>query len=128
MTKLIDCSCGSGMNYSDCCEPFHLGNSYPKSALELMRSRYTAYVLTNVNYIIETTSPKYRKYYDAKSIESWAKSSKWLGLEIVSYSENRVKFIATFLDEKKRLTHHKEDSTFEQIANRWYFVDGDSFD
>ena len=42
------------------------------TAEELMRSRYSAYVTRNVAYILETTSPKFRKYYSPKSILEWA--------------------------------------------------------
>lgn len=127
MSKQTDCFCGSGSSFEQCCEPFHQGKKLPQTALELMRSRYAAYVVCDVNYILETTIHRFRKYYSAKSIHEWATSSTWLGLEIVSFSENRVKFIATFLDEKKHLVQHKEDSTFEKLGDRWYFVDGTSF-
>ena len=90
-----------------------------------MRSRYSAYVTRNVPYILETTSPKYRKYYDPKAILEWASESTWIGLEILSSSEKRVKFVATYLDVTGQLMRHEEDSRFEKIGERWYFIDGE---
>jgi SEC-C motif-containing protein len=101
-----------------------LGRSLPATAEELMRSRYSAYVTRNVSYILETTSPKFRKYYNPKSILEWAANSTWINLEILSSSENRVKFVASYLDEKGSLMRHTENSRFEKIAGRWYFMDG----
>lgn len=121
---LNTCPCGSQKPFETCCEPFLLGTNFPSTAEELMRSRYSAYVTKNVSYILETTSPKYRKYYNPKSILEWASNSTWISLEILSSSEKRVKFVATYLDEKGELTRHTEDSQFEKIANRWYFMDG----
>lgn len=118
------CYCGSQRPFGECCEPFLLGAALPVSAEELMRSRYSAYVTRNVPYILETTSPKYRKYYHPKAIQEWASNSTWISLEILSSSEKRVQFVATYLDETGQLMHHKEDSRFEKIGERWYFMDG----
>lgn len=118
------CYCGSRKSFATCCELFLEGKSIPSTAEELMRSRYAAYVTKNVSYILETTSPKFRKYYHPKSILEWATNSTWIGLEILSSSEKRVKFVATCLNEKGQLTRHTEDSRFEKIADRWYFMDG----
>lgn len=119
------CHCGSQKPFGNCCEPFLLGRAFPATAEELMRSRYSAYVTRNVAYILETTSPKFRKYYNPKSILEWASNSTWISLEILSSSEKRVKFVATYLDETGQLTRHTEDSRFEKIGERWYFMDGE---
>lgn len=118
------CHCCSGKAFSECCEPFLSGEQLPETAEQLMRSRYSAYVTVNVAYIIETTSPNFRKYYSPKSILKWASNSTWISLEILSSSEKRVKFTAVYLDEKQQLTRHTEDSRFEKINGRWYFRDG----
>ncbi|WP_300666359.1 YchJ family metal-binding protein [Fluviicola sp.] len=124
----VVCHCCSGKTFEDCCEPFLSGTAFPETAEQLMRSRYSAYVTLNVAYILETTAPKFRKYYAAKSILEWASNSTWISLEIVSSEEKRVKFIATYLDDQQQLTRHKEDSRFEKSGGRWYFLDGKTFD
>lgn len=124
-TSIELCYCGSQKLFAKCCEPFLLGTTLPTTAEELMRSRYSAYVTKNVPYILETTSPKFRKYYNPKSILEWASNSTWISLEILSSSEKRVKFVATYLDDKGQLTRHTEDSRFEKLGERWYFMDGE---
>ncbi|MNJ86601.1 hypothetical protein D3C87_41050 [compost metagenome] len=121
----VECYCGSKKTVETCCGRFLSGKELPTTAEELMRSRYSAYVTVNVPYIIETTSPKFRKYYSSKSISEWASGSTWISLEILSVSENRVKFVATYLDENRELTRHTEDSRFEKIGERWYFAEGE---
>lgn len=118
------CYCGSQKSFETCCEPFLLGKQFPATAEELMRSRYSAYVTKNVPYILDTTSPKFRKYYSPKTILEWAANSTWINLEILSSSEKQVKFVATYLDEHGQLNRHTEDSRFEKIGERWYFMDG----
>lgn len=118
------CYCCSQKSFGSCCEPFLSGKTLPSTAEELMRSRYSAYATKNVPYILETTSPKFRKYYSPKSILDWASGSTWISLEILCSSEKQVKFVATYLDENGRLMRHTEDSRFEKIGERWYFMDG----
>lgn len=49
------CPCKSNISYSDCCEPYHNSTKLPSTAEQLMRSRYSAYALKLINYLIETT-------------------------------------------------------------------------
>ncbi len=47
--------CGSLKKYKKCCKPFHDKITFPKTALELMKSRYSAFAVANSDYIIFTT-------------------------------------------------------------------------
>ena len=49
------CPCQSSLSYEDCCGRFHSRNMFPKTAEQLMRSRYSAFVLKNIPYIVQTT-------------------------------------------------------------------------
>lgn len=49
------CPCGTGKIYSTCCRPFHQKALLPFSPLEVLRSRYTAYVWRIPLYIMDTT-------------------------------------------------------------------------
>lgn len=71
----MTCPCCSEKPFSECCEPFISGEQLPQTPEELMRSRYTAYTLVDVEYLIKTTHPKMRKYYSAKSIKAWSMKS-----------------------------------------------------
>ena len=44
---MMNCSCCSGKLYEECCEPFHSKKEFPKTAEELMRSRYAAFAIPN---------------------------------------------------------------------------------
>ncbi|MGR8999959.1 MAG: YchJ family protein, partial [Gammaproteobacteria bacterium] len=48
------CLCGSGTDYQQCCGPYHSGEKIPGTAEALMRSRYSAYVLRNADYLQAT--------------------------------------------------------------------------
>ena len=56
MTKSM-CPCQSGQYYLDCCAPYHQHKAQLESADVLMRSRYSAYTLCHIGYIVETTVP-----------------------------------------------------------------------
>ncbi|MDP8100305.1 YchJ family protein [Phocoenobacter atlanticus] len=122
------CPCQSNKSYAECCEPFHQYIATPLTAEQLMRSRYSAYTLININYIVETTLPSQQKHLDKSAMEQWAKMTKWCGLEIVAhnptFAKNRatVEFKAYFKTEQKIAEHH-ELSLFIYKGNKWYFVD-----
>ncbi len=119
------CPCCSGKPYSECCEPYISGEATPQIPEQLMRSRYTAYTLVDVEYLIKTTHPKMRKHYSAKAIKAWAENCKWLKLEVLSASGVNVHFKAYF-EENGEAGIHEEYSTFKQEDGKWYFVDGSS--
>ena len=49
------CPCGSTKKYKKCCKPFHDKIFSPKTALELMKSRFCAFAVLNAEYIIFTS-------------------------------------------------------------------------
>ena len=50
------CPCTSKKPYDRCCGPFHGGTAAPETAEQLMRSRFSAYALGKVDYLIATRS------------------------------------------------------------------------
>ncbi|MDI5897484.1 YchJ family protein [Flavobacterium yafengii] len=126
MTK-IKCHCGSQKNFNECCELFIKGTENPVTALELMRSRYSAYVTHSAEYLLATTHISERKYYSKSEILDWATSNQWLKLEIVTATENTVEFKAYFLDNKLQKQIHYERSTFKLENGSWFYVDGQFF-
>ena len=69
------CPCGTSLPYSECCEPFILGIKPAPTAEALIRSRYTAYTRSEVDYIISTTHPDQRKQDSENNIRQWAQKS-----------------------------------------------------
>ena len=39
-----------------CCQPLHLKQQFAQNAEQLMRSRYSAFALQQIDYILETTA------------------------------------------------------------------------
>lgn len=122
---LSPCPCGSEKSYSTCCGPWHLGigaGLHAPTPEALMRSRYSAYVLGLITYLLET----------------WHASSspgaldlppvKWLGLEVrhavASGDAGVVEFVARCRDAGKAQRMH-ETSRFVREAGRWWYVDAD---
>lgn len=122
------CPCGSGSFLSQCCGRYHAGNPAP-CAEQLMRSRYSAYVLGLVDYLVDTTLPAQRGTLDREAMAAWSAQSTWLGLEI-EHSEvfggqpehAKVSFVARWHDEHGEHSH-RECSSFVQRDGRWYFLD-----
>ncbi|MFA5354293.1 MAG: YchJ family protein [Thermodesulfovibrionales bacterium] len=124
------CPCGSNLSYAECCLPVIRGEKKADTAVQLMRSRYSAYVNKEIDYIFNSLHPDHRADYDEKSTRSWAESAQWYGLEIISVtaggpedSEGDVEFIATFAEKGMRHEHH-ELSTFKKEDGIWYLVEG----
>lgn len=51
------CPCGSGRKYKACCGLYHAGIQYPDTVERMIRSRFTAYAIGDVNYLWRTTHP-----------------------------------------------------------------------
>lgn len=121
------CPCHSEKRYKSCCEPFHKGKA-PPTAEALMRSRYAAYALGMIDYVIDTTDPAGSKYKSprsvwAKELEAWCESTQFLGLEIMSASENMVTFKVNLVQSGKP-SPYIERSIFTRPSGRWLYFDG----
>jgi len=127
MTPINLCPCGSLNHYGACCKLLIDGTNNAKTAEELMRSRYSAYVVGAIDYLVDTTHLSTRKNHKRKDIENWSKSTKWVGLEIVEATTSTVEFIATFEGENNSIEPHHEKSTFVLEGGKWYYVDGKFF-
>ncbi len=131
MSELI-CYCGSNLSYQTCCEPFHLGAKKPETAEKLMRSRYSAYVVGQIDYIDQTNDPESKDAFDREAAIEWSKQSEWLGLEIVATRaglkgdvEGEVEFKATYSFKGERTTHHEVSLfRFDRAKNTWFYADG----
>ena len=100
------CPCGSGKLYGNCCKPYIKGKENAPTPEALMRSRYSAYVLHEIDYIIN--SCKDGEIIDRKSVEDWSNKSIWLGLEIIKSDETgTVEFKAVFEQGHLKKVHHE---------------------
>ncbi|QDG65021.1 MULTISPECIES: YchJ family protein [unclassified Pseudarthrobacter] len=118
------CVCLSGEAYADCCGRFHNGGAEAATAEQLMRSRYSAFVLLDTEYLRKTWHPD-----TAPSDLELDPAMEWRRLDILSTSrggpldtEGTVEFKAHFRHDGERGVHH-ETSRFVRENRRWYYVD-----
>nr|WP_321445233.1 YchJ family metal-binding protein [uncultured Cohaesibacter sp.] len=122
------CPCGTGKPLSACCGPFHDGSTLPRTAEQLMRSRYSAFALQRIDYLRETLWPAYQPGFDAFSTAKWAAENHWAGLTILDKSQGGTKDRqGTILFEARylfagNLQTHRENSLFKKKSGRWYYV------
>ena len=128
MNPTDPCPCQSGHSYSECCQVFHSQHRLPETAEALMRSRYCAFALHNIDYIIATTVPAQQPLLNGNDLLQWSHETQWLGLTVLQHLPNvgkihaQVEFKAKF-NTAEGLQYHCELSAFVQIAQRWYFID-----
>jgi SEC-C motif-containing protein len=94
-----------------------------------MRSRYSAYVLGRVEYLLDTTLPAQKEGLDREAIAQWSAQSTWLGLDVESAEliggqpeHAFVTFTARWHDAEGE-HRHRERSAFVQHEGRWFFID-----
>lgn len=121
MRKFDKCPCGSGIDFDACCGGLVAGRRKAETAEQLMRSRYTAYVVKNVDYLVRTTHPDSREEGLEKSIRKWMRQVEWIKLHVVASTEDRVEFIAEYLTSSAPGRHH-ECSVFKKIDGEWFYL------
>lgn len=103
------------------------GERKAATALELMRSRYSAFSTGNGAYVVRTTCRKNRNPEDAGVIEGLAGRTEWIKLQIIAHSEKaqsgEVEFRAYFREGEAVMVHH-EKSRFVREEGEWAYVDG----
>jgi len=124
----MNCYCGTTKTYQECCEVFHRNNGKTETAEQLMRSRYSAFVLADGDYLMATHHQSTRPIKEKKAIVKWAKSVQWIKLEVLDTSkgskddiEGTVTFNAYFFENGK-VDVIQEKSAFEKEDNLWYYL------
>ena len=122
-TKNSPCPCGSGQKYKKCCERYHKG-LIAKSAVELMKSRYSAFAVGDINFIIKTST--FQKDFD--ELKSFSKACEFQKLEVLESSEKEkeafVKFRATLFCDSKD-SSFTEKSYFVKRDGKWFYDRGE---
>ncbi len=124
------CPCNSQRAVSDCCGRYLSGQFFPETPEALMRSRYTAYSLSNIAYIQQTMRGAAAKNFNPDAARQWASEVQWLGLKIIAAPPvvegadiGFVKFVASY----RQLNHNHiihELSEFQRLDGRWYYIKG----
>lgn len=118
------CPCGGGA-LAQCCGPL-LAGTRAWTAEALMRSRYTAFVLDDTDYLWRTWHPSTRP---AKVYPS---GNQWLGLRVIKVVDGNpgdptgiVEFEATYSGSNSRARIQHERSVFVYRANCWMYLDAE---
>ncbi|MEO9570287.1 MAG: YchJ family metal-binding protein [Polaribacter sp.] len=120
----MKCPCNTLKLYNDCCKKAHQNIHSVATAEILMRSRYSAFVMANIEYLQKSHHSSTRpSNIEIKEILTWTKSVEWVKLEVLESSENYVEFKAYFY-ENGALNIIQENSFFEKENNHWVYKNG----
>lgn len=116
------CPCGSAADFMSCCGPLLSTDRLATTAEELMRSRYTAYVLGNLEHLWRTWDGRTRPANVPPG------DVRWTSLEIREVIDGGpddttgiVDFVARHDDGE-----HAERSEFTRRGGRWFYTKGAS--
>ncbi len=140
----MHCFCGSNREFNDCCQGV-LATQSATTPEQLMRSRFSAYCLKDIDYLVATWHPSQRGNNSHADIAAFANSAHFIKLQVTQCSEQAptlfkpapeviavadkvgfVEFIACFIQDEK-LQQLREISRFVQQQGRWYYLDGELF-
>ncbi len=118
------------MEYAACCGPLHRRERPATTAVALMRSRFTAFALGDVDYLLTTWHPSTRPPdldLDAEVL--------WRRLQIVDTEAGGehdptgvVQFRAQYVRDGGRHILHERSRFTRDRDGRWLYVDGDFVD
>lgn len=131
MSETKKCPCGSGLSYSECCEPIIKGKKSAPTAESLMRARYTSYVEHEIDFIITSCAEgEGIAEIDKKATEDWSRQSEWHGLTILrtekggeNDDEGIVEFTADYTLKQMHDVHH-EVAGFKKVNGEWKYAAG----
>ena len=125
------CPCGSERKLDECCLPIIRGKRKATTAEELLRARYTAFTLGEVDFILGSHHSRTVKDVKREEISEWSKNSEWLGLKILESAggaatddKATLVFQAQYkVKDKDKEEEHFEKSFFEKENGEWKFLD-----
>jgi len=121
----MNCHCGTGKDFDLCCRRFLCGDSWPETAEELMRARYSAYVESEEQFLLDSWHP-----LTCPSHLTLVKNQRWVGLEVLVVTlggrkdlTGTVEFVAKFKVSGKVEKLH-EVSEFVREKGQWVYLAG----
>ena len=127
---MTTCPCASGKQFAECCGPLIAGMP-AKTAETLMRSRYSAFVSGDLDYIQKTSAGEALLRLDRAELQRSLPGTEWLGLEIQQVEGGQesditgvVKFKVSFR-QNGRLYTQTERSEFRRIDIAWRYCKGE---
>ena len=120
------CHCGLDNDYRNCCGLYHRGK-VPLTPESLMRSRYSAFVLGNCDYILKTMRGSAARDFDLQETQQWMQRTTWLGLTVLDArtsttgDRGTVEFVARYKEGLEEHVMH-ECSVFQRHKGVWYYT------
>jgi len=124
------CNCSSGISFKNCCQPYISGRSKPRTALALMRSRFTAFANKKTVYIKKTVKPPAADMFI--DLDLSLDDKIWVKLKIIdtldggisdNYGEVEFKAYYKLGDNSSEIFCMHERSVFKKISGSWYYID-----
>ncbi|WP_108125111.1 YchJ family protein [Saccharospirillum mangrovi] len=117
------CPCGRPADYLQCCGRYLEQGATVPDCETLMRSRYTAFVRKDLNYLLNSWHPTTRPDLQAGDLEG----TVWLGLEVLraktGFKKGFVEFRARYRDDNGVEQELHDISRFAQHKKRWVYQD-----
>jgi SEC-C motif-containing protein len=95
-----------------------------------MRSRYSAYVEHEIDYIINTCLHKGKDDIDYQSTRDWSEKSVWLGLKIIAVEKGQAGDVEGTVEFEAAYEHnglkdvHREKGKFKKANGEWLYDEG----
>ena len=121
----MPCHCGNQQAFENCCGAIISGTKTASTAEQLMRSRYSAFVVQDKDYLLASWHPNQRpQELDFDPLQ------QWIGLKIVRTEAGQagdetgvVEFVARYKLQGKAY-RLEEVSQFECIDGQWLYTIG----
>ncbi|MER7128252.1 YchJ family protein [Streptosporangium saharense] len=117
------CPCGAAVPYRDHCGPLHRGEAAAGTAEALMRSRFSAFSVGDVGYLLRSWHPSTRP-----ARLDLGGALRWVRLEILEttggsavHTEGTVRFRAHYL-ERGVPGEMEENSRFVRDGGAWTYL------
>ncbi len=102
-SKPMNCPCGTKQAYDHCCGLYIEKKQIPSTALCLMRSRFSAYALNNIDYIASTMRGAPRQGFSKKKLLLENADIQWHSLAIIDATDEMGNAVALCIAEKSSL-------------------------
>lgn len=118
------CPCDASRRYAACCGRLHAGTAAAESAEQLMRSRYSAYAVGDLEYLRASW------HADTCPVDLAVDPSvRWLGLQVKRHRREGedaavVEFVARYRVGGGSAVRLHEVSRFVRVEGRWVYLDG----
>lgn len=88
--KKATCYCGSQKLYKECCFPFISGSLKSETPEQLMRSRYSAFCIKDIEYLISTHYSSKRQLNEREILAQTIHETQWLGLKLIKKGKSQI--------------------------------------